>query len=151
MNNKDFDPIFILYQIVALQCFFYLAMGTIWGIAHVAFETPVSLDRFFTSNYINFVTVSGWLEAFCTISSSLAGSYLLENIVERSKKCVDFTFTLYFLHVLASMMYSQQFPLEWEWWLVLVFSSVTMASLGEYLCSRNELQDIPLYSPESKS
>lgn len=73
MNNKDFDPIFILYQIVALQCFFYLAMGTIWGIAHVAFETPVSLDRFFTSNYINFVTVSGWLEAFCTISSSLAG------------------------------------------------------------------------------
>lgn len=34
----------------------------------------------------------------------------------------------------------------WEWWLVHVVSSVVMATLGEYLCARNELQDIPSYS-----
>lgn len=40
----------------------------------------------------------------------------------------------------------QQFPLVWEWWVTHVVASVAMASLGEYLCARSELQDIPLYS-----
>jgi hypothetical protein len=39
-----------------------------------------------------------------------------------------------------------KFPLEWQWWLVEIISSVTMATVGEYLCARNELEDIPLYS-----
>jgi hypothetical protein len=41
----------------------------------------------------------------------------------------------------------QQLPLEWEWWIVNVIASVIMASLGEYICSKSELEDIPLYSP----
>lgn len=32
-------------------------------------------------------------------------AYLLSIIVERSKKCVDFTFTLYFVHIVACMFY----------------------------------------------
>lgn len=96
-------------------------------------------------------------------------AYLLSIIVEKSKKCVDFTFTLYLIHVIICTFYyqvtcyflfiyfnckpfcitscTQQFPLDWEWWLVIVVSSVVMASIGEYICSRNELEDIPLYSP----
>lgn len=45
------------------------------------------------------------------------------------------------------MCVPQEFPLEWEWWLILVLSSVLMASLGEYICSKAELEDIPLYNP----
>jgi hypothetical protein len=84
---------------------------------------------------------------------------------------VDFTFTLYFVHIIVCCFYYEvsvlvvsllhdvsrlhdrsgcvliQFPLEWEWWLINVISSVFMASLGEYICSRNELEDIPLYAP----
>lgn len=108
-------------------------------------------------------------------------AYLLSLIVERSKKCVDFTFTLYFIHIIACAYYyvscfisslttsftiliysnsfynylllnscvihiTQQVPLIWEWWFTQVISSVVMATIGEYLCSRNELQDIPLYT-----
>ncbi len=32
-----------------------------------------------------------------------------------------------------------------------VIGSVLMASLGEYICSRNELEDIPLYSNKSNN
>eukprot|EP01035_Chromulina_nebulosa_P021292 gene21292-27588_t len=78
--------------------------------------------------------------------SSVVGSYLLLIIVEKSKKCVDFTFTLYFIHIIICTMF-YQFPLVWEWWLVQVVASVLMATLGEYWCSRNELEDIPLYTP----
>lgn len=191
-----FDPLFIIYQIISLQCAYYVAMGTIWGVCHVVFENPISLDHFFTSKHISFVTLGGWIDILCTFLSAIIGytlliiichshshltssffsyilscrSYLLYIIVERSKKCVDFTFTLYFIHILACTFYYQvivsilkiivdtyislfipfysiaQFPLEWEWWLTMVVSSVAMASLGEYLCARAELEDIPLYS-----
>jgi protein SYS1 len=122
-------------------------MGTLWGINHIVFDTPVSLDHFFTSKYIDFVTIAGWIETLSSLICSIGGAYLLSFIVERSKKCVDFTFTLYFLHITLTMMYQQSFPLEWEWWLTNVVASVAMATFGELLCARNELQDIPLYSP----
>lgn len=40
----------------------------------------------------------------------------------------------------------QSFPLDWQWWITHVVASVAMATLGEFLCARNELQDIPLYT-----
>jgi hypothetical protein len=112
-----FDPLFILAQIIAMQSFFYLSMGTFLGLCHLFFDTPVSLDHFFTPRYVNFVTIYGWIETFCTLLSAVSGAYLLCAIVERSKKCVDFTFTLYFFHVVACIFYQRSFPLDWEWWL----------------------------------
>ena len=121
-----FDPVFIMYQIIAMQCFYYLAMGTLWGLCHVIFDTPVSLDHFFTAKYINFVSISGWIEVSCTLIMAIIGyvyiqfnntyyylyiillnnrANLLSVIVERSKKCVDFTFTLFFLHTVYCMIY----------------------------------------------
>ena len=73
MGSGTFDPVFIVAQIIAMQCFFYLAMGTLWGISHVIFDTPVSLDHFFTPAYINFVTIHGWIETLCTLLSAVAG------------------------------------------------------------------------------
>lgn len=52
---------------------------------------------------------------------------------------------------LCSTMPLQQVPFDWEWWITHVFASVIMASLGEYICSRNELEDIPLYNPNTWS
>ncbi|KAJ1436849.1 integral membrane protein S linking to the trans Golgi network-domain-containing protein [Ochromonadaceae sp. CCMP2298] len=142
----SFDPVLITYQIVSLQCFHYLAMGTLLGVFHAIFDLNVSLDHFFTPRFVNFVSVAGWIETLAILLSGLAGAYLLSLIVEKAKKCVDFTFTLYFIHIVICCFY-YELPLEWEWWLVHVVASVAMASLGEYLCSRAELEDIPLYTP----
>jgi hypothetical protein len=68
-----FDPVFIIYQMIAMQCFYYLAMGTLWGLCHVIFDTPVSLDHFFTAKYINFVSISGWIEVSCTLIMAIIG------------------------------------------------------------------------------
>lgn len=75
MSEKaiTFDPVFILAQIIAMQCFFYLSMATLWGLSHIIFDTPVSLDHFFTSKYVNFMTVNGWVETVCTLLSAVAG------------------------------------------------------------------------------
>ncbi|RYH31799.1 hypothetical protein EON65_01925 [archaeon] len=70
---QQFDPVLIVYQIVSLQCFYYLAFGTLLGICHALFDIKVSLDHFFTSNYIDLTTSFGWIQVGCVLSASLAG------------------------------------------------------------------------------
>lgn len=123
-----FDPILISYQIVCLQCFFYLSMAVFLSLLYAIFDFKISLDHFFTPRFINFISMIGWIETACFIASAIAGqvslsvtipqllknninkffrAYLLSIIVEKSKKCVDFTFTLYFIHVIICTFYYQ--------------------------------------------
>lgn len=68
-------------------------------------------------------------------------------IVERAKKCLDFTATFHLMHFLFCWQHGG-FPSSWEWWAVNSGSLVGMALLGEYLCMKRELQDIPLFGPQ---
>mmetsp|Transcript_21182 Transcript_21182/g.35537 ORF Transcript_21182/g.35537 Transcript_21182/m.35537 type:complete len:116 (+) Transcript_21182:66-413(+) len=104
---SSFDPLLITYQIISMQCFHYLAMGTLLGIFHAIFDINVSLDHFFTPRFVNFVSLVGMVETLTILLSSLAGSYLLSIIVEKAKKCVDFTFTFYFIHTIICCFYYQ--------------------------------------------
>jgi hypothetical protein len=68
-----FDPLYIVLQIVCLQCLFYLGMGTIWELVHTFTKVPVSLDHFFSTNYINFVSYSSnscLMSKFASLSAS---------------------------------------------------------------------------------
>ena len=92
---------------------------------------------------------------------------LLVFIVERAKQCLDFTVTRAFEHLfLASTGFDRPgslwlqvtahvlnlincclyegFPVNWEWWLTTVVGVTIMAVLGEVLCMRYEVRDIPL-------
>lgn len=64
-------------------------------------------------------------------------------MVERAKKCLDFTATLYFLHLLFCCAF-RGWPRSFEWWLLNVTGMILMAVLGEWLCLRKEMRDIPL-------
>ena len=70
-------------------------------------------------------------------------SFLMAIIVEKSKKCLDFSFTLFIVHLLIVCAYDG-FPSTWDWWIVHICSMITMVLLGEYLCARREMEDIPL-------
>jgi len=67
----------------------------------------------------------------------------LSLVVERAKKCLDFTATLYLLHLLFCCAY-RGWPRSAEWWLLNGAGLATMAVLGEWLCLRKEMQDIPM-------
>lgn len=64
-------------------------------------------------------------------------------VVERAKKCLDFTATLYLLHLLFCCAF-RGWPRSFEWWLLNFAGMVLMAVLGEWLCLRKEMRDIPL-------
>lgn len=70
-------------------------------------------------------------------------SFLMAIIVEKSKKCLDFSFTLLVVHFVIVCLYDG-FPATWDWWIAHVVSMVSMVLLGEYLCARREMEDIPL-------
>ena len=138
----DFQPMLIILQIISVQCFFYLGMGTLSGISNVVFDVPVSMDHFFTDKFVHFNSWMGMVEVTNYILCSIIGAYLLTFVVEKSKKCVDFTFTTYFLHIVFCYMYSK-LPSAWEWWTTVIIAGITMASLGEYWCATVEMRDIP--------
>jgi hypothetical protein len=71
-------------------------------------------------------------------------SLLLALIVEKSKKCLDFSVTLFVIHVILCSIYSGGLPSTWDWWIVHVMGMIMMVVMGEYFCSKRELSEIPL-------
>jgi len=137
-SMKNFNPYLIFCQIVAMQCCHYLFLGILVQINHILYGQSITIDRMFTDEYL------GWPDAFAVfLSYSVVGSFLMAIIVEKSKKCLDFSFTLFVVHLVIVCAYDG-FPKSWDWWIVHFFSVVTMVLLGEYLCARREMDDIPL-------
>lgn len=79
---QQFDPVLIVYQIIAMQCFHYLALGTLLGLFHAVFDINVSLDHFFTSKYVTFWTPAGWMEILCLLGTSLIGYVIIFKFVD---------------------------------------------------------------------
>ena len=73
------------------------------------------------------------------------GAVYLSVVVERAKKCLDFAGTLFALH-LALCCAFRGWPRAGAWWGVNGASLVLMAVLGEWLCVRKEMREIPLTS-----
>ena len=64
-------------------------------------------------------------------------------VIERAKKCLDFAATLYIIHLFICIVYGG-WPASVSWWVVNITGLAIMALLGEYLCIRRELKEIPI-------
>lgn len=100
------------------------------------------MDRIFSDQYLHLWHSSGWPDVCAIFLSSLLGAVLLAIIVEKSKKCLDFALTLFMVHLFLVIFY-HGFP-KMEWWIVHICATIVMILLGEYVCSRKELDEIPL-------
>lgn len=141
---RTFNPRLILSQILCLQCFYYVVLGLIFQINHVLFATSITIDRIFTDTYLDVWSALGWIDNAAVIGASFFGSVLLVVIVEKSKKCLDFSVTLFVIHTVLCSLYSFKLPSTWDWWIVHFLGMILMVILGEYLCSKRELSDIPM-------
>ena len=141
--NSAFNPRLIFSQIVALQSFHYLTLGFCIQCNHVVYGSSITIDRIFTSQYIDIWTGEGWCDNAAVLTSALVGSALLAVIVEKSKKVLDFSVTLFFIHFIACCLYGGA-PNTYSWWIVHIMATIIMTLLGEYLCSIREMYEIPL-------
>ncbi|KAI5660575.1 hypothetical protein M9H77_29368 [Catharanthus roseus] len=137
------DPWLIVAQIVCLQCLYYITLGFFLGII-VGIRVPrMSLVYLFDFATVTASTVTGWCVIASFLLSSLVGAGYLVYLVERAKKCLDFSATLYIIHTFICIIYGG-WPSSLTWWVVNVSGLAVMALLGEYLCIRRELREIPI-------
>ncbi|XP_009615182.1 uncharacterized protein LOC107816044 [Nicotiana tabacum] len=144
------DPWLIVAQIVCLQCLYYLTLGIFLAILVGTRVTRMSLVYFFDYATVTASTVTGWCVIAAFILTSLAGAGLLLYLIERAKKCLDFSATLYIVHLFICIVYGG-WPSSITWWVVNITGLAVMALLGEYLCIRRELLEIPITRYRSRS
>ena len=56
---------------------------------------------------------------------------------------LDFTCSMHLFHLIGCMCY-KSFPSTVSWWLIQIVCITLMVVLGEYLCMRTEMREIPL-------
>ncbi|EQC34932.1 hypothetical protein SDRG_07730 [Saprolegnia diclina VS20] len=139
-GRGQWDPKLIGLQIVCMQCAHYIGLGVLLGLCHGA---HLSLDQFFSYDLHALESIDGVKTSFAHITSGLVNAVLLCYFVERAKKCLDFGVTLHVLDLLVCCVY-KGFPSTWSWWIVHGVALAITVILGEYLCSRRELEEIPM-------
>ncbi|XP_054783560.1 uncharacterized protein LOC129290702 [Prosopis cineraria] len=137
------DPWLIIAQIVCLQCLYYITLGLFLAILVGTRVSWLSLVYFFDYATITTSTVSGWCVIASLLLSSVAGAAYMLFFIERAKKCLDFSATLYIIHIFIYIVYGG-WPSSITRWIVNGTGIAMTALLGEYLCIRRELQDIPI-------
>ena len=146
---NTFEPVYILAQILTLQSAFYLSTGlSLWLLDSLVTGRKIPiLQELFDARLFSLGTNKNE-NVWCIIISYLIagaglGGILLMFIVRRAKLCVDFTLTLYGIHIFSCSLYAGT-PISLLWWITNGLSATVMILLGEYLCMRKELEPIKL-------
>ncbi|PON36017.1 Integral membrane protein SYS [Parasponia andersonii] len=137
------DPWLIVAQIFCLQCVYYLTLGLFLSILVGSRVSRMSLVYFFDYATLTASTVTGWCVIASFLLSALAGVGYLVFLIERAKKCLDFSVTLFIIHLFICIVYGG-WPSSVTWWIVNGTGIAIMALLGEYLCIRREMREIPI-------
>eukprot|EP01138_Halocafeteria_seosinensis_P016484 gb/GECG01016815.1/.p1 GENE.gb/GECG01016815.1/~~gb/GECG01016815.1/.p1 ORF type:complete len:325 (+),score=38.19 gb/GECG01016815.1/:1-975(+) len=140
-GTEGFQPRKIIFQILLMQIVFYVGYFSWLTVLHFLFGTPVDIKLVLSYTAITTHTSYGWAAIMSMFVAGIVASYGMGYIVERAKKCADFTFTLYFWHTVFSICYGG-FPIAWDWWVVHLVSMIVTGLLGEHFCMRREMEDI---------
>ena len=138
------DPILIISQIISLQCVFYTTLGLTIAFCLSLGGHPPSLNNIFDTTAMHFSGQVNRLVMVAHAVNSLFGALALWYIIQRAKQCLDFACTLHLVHFIICCIYSSHFPTYLAWWLVQISCIVLMVVIGEYLCFRSDMKDIPL-------
>lgn len=65
-------------------------------------------------------------------------------IIEKANKCLDYTLTIFILHVVFVWVHTRKFPWSLEWWLINAGLICVTTILAEWTCMKIEQQEIKL-------
>lgn len=116
---------------------------------------------------IHVTDVGGRLVICAFVLNSMIGSIALWFIVRRTKLCLDFWYlltpntavpncylslklnlhfscTFHIFHLFVCWWFNASFPWTFSWWLLNCVCATIMCALGEVLCLKTELKEIPV-------
>lgn len=78
------------------------------------------------------------------LGNAVVAAFFVRYFVERSKSCLDFSLTHYFIHFILVWHYSEGIPDTFIWYFINVASICIMCIVSEFLCRKEEMKLIPV-------
>ena len=141
--SAEFDPLRLTGQIILLQSSFYLVYCTILYLFHLTLQLPLHCALLLSAKSLT--VPAQWTGTIILLLTSCSVPFLIQRIIMRTKLCLDFTFTLFFLHIVITILYDGfVVPTSIYFWSVYGSLLVIITIISERLCMQMELSDIPL-------
>ncbi|KAF6032469.1 SYS1 [Bugula neritina] len=141
-RSSVWDPPLIVSQILCMQASYYVFLGT-WIITlDLILHSDLSLGQIY--NFDSFQLKYGISVLCAYILNAITGALSLWYIVKRTKQCLDFTLTVHLFHFITCCIYNGRVPTSVSWWVTNTVVIVIMTVLGEFLCMKTEMKEIPL-------
>lgn len=117
-GNRGFDPITITMNILALQLCYYTTLSLCIMVVDFLFGMRSHMGQIFNpasfdlAESYSFVTIlaNGINIIFVVAQQAF--------IVEKANRCLDFTLTIFTMHLIMVWLYTGKFPWSFEWWMV---------------------------------
>ncbi|KAJ6635501.1 Protein SYS1 like [Pseudolycoriella hygida] len=143
-RNTQWDPIILISQIIAMQCLLYVSLGFLMFLMDEIGGANHTLDHLFQYHEIHVTDVGGRLVICAFVLNSMIGALALWFIVRRTKLCLDFCCTFHIFHLFICWWFNSSFPWTFSWWLLNCVCATIMCAIGEILCLKTELKEIPV-------
>jgi hypothetical protein len=114
------------------------------------YALKLAVFHLFDWRQTTFNNLQGWMVFIAFFINSFLVSIAIRFIVKRAKKCLDFSATVYFIHLVAVSLFSNGIPRGTSWWLCTLSSFAITAVFSEWLCLQDEMKEIPLASIPSR-
>ena len=134
LGTLGFDARFTLAQILTLQASWYLSIGFCVSVFSFYSGEKPTLDQVFGNN-----VVFG-----CYVAASLILAFAVHVVVERSRKCLDFSVTVFLAHAAISTAVSHL--LSAYFFIVVAASATTTYLISRRLCVSKELNSVAIGS-----
>lgn len=134
------NPSKLLFQIIVLQCFYYLSALIIFYLVAILNGYDFKVDWIFLWELVEINNAMGLTLFIMWLFVALLSVFFLTIIVGRSKLAWDFGITVQVINILVNWVYTGHFPTGWLWWFLQLLSCFIIATLGTLLTRWFELR-----------
>lgn len=134
------NPSKLLFQIILLQCFYYLTALVIFYLFASLDGLEFSVDWIFLWEIVSLENTMGLTLFVLWLFDSLLCVLFVTLVVGRSKLAWDFALTIHIINLLIVWVYTKEFPKSLLWWCLQVLSGVVLISLSTYMTRWKELR-----------
>lgn len=134
------NPSKLLFQIVILQCFYYLTALIVFYLVSSLNGYEFRIDWVFLWELVSLDNAMGLTLFVFWLFDSLLCVLFVTFIVGRSKLAWDFALTVHIINLVVVWIYTGAFPTSTLWWCLQVLSATILVALSTYLTRWHELR-----------
>lgn len=143
--DRGFDPVTIILQILALQLWYYASLSALIIIVDRITGLRPHMAQLFSPKSLDLGSKYGYPTLIAHSLNIISIVIAQAKIVEKANKCLDFTLTIVFYHLLGMWMSGFGLPgLSISWWAINTGIVTATCLLSEMLCMKLETQEIKL-------